>query len=107
MQRNVIRFLALLICGLTIAVSSAAKSIHVEWGFTPPTEPTVTGFKLYQEGSAVCQTQDPNATAMDCEVTLTAATTNFTLTATFSDGTESPHSSPFAYVSSDFSPPPR
>nr|WP_321464463.1 PKD domain-containing protein [uncultured Desulfobulbus sp.] len=105
MQRNVIRLLAVLICGMSIAVSAAAKSIHVEWGFTPPTEPTVTGFKLYQEGSAVCQTQDPNATAMDCEVTLTAATTNFTLTATFSDGTESPHSSPFAYVSSDFSPP--
>ncbi|MDD2467509.1 MAG: PKD domain-containing protein [Desulfobulbus sp.] len=101
MQRKIIRLLALLICGLSIAVSAAAQSIHVEWGYTPPTEPEVTGFKLYQEGVAACQTQNPNATAMDCEVTFTAATTNFTLTVTFSDGTESPHSAPFAFASGD------
>lgn len=99
MQRKIIRLLALLFCGLSIAVSAAAQSIHVEWGYTPPSEPAVTGFKLYQEGAPVCQTQNPNATAMDCEVTLTAATTNFTLTATFSDGSESPHSAPFAFTS--------
>jgi PKD repeat protein len=105
MQRKIIRLLALLICGLSFAVSAAAQSIHVEWGYTPPSEPEVTGFKLYQEGTSVCQTQNPNATAMDCEVTLTAATTNFTLTATFSDGTESPHSAPFAFASGDTTPP--
>ncbi|MGD9948944.1 MAG: PKD domain-containing protein [Desulfobulbus sp.] len=104
MQRKIIRLLALLICGLAIAVSAAAQSIRVEWGYTPPTEPAVTGFKLYQEGTAACQTQNPNATAMDCEVTLTAATTNFTLTATFSDGTESPQSAPFAFASGDATP---
>lgn len=98
MQRKIIRLLALLLCGLSIAASAAAQSIHVEWGYTPPTEPEVTGFKLYQEGVTACQTQNPNATAMDCEVTLTAVITNFTLTATFSDGTESPHSTPFAFA---------
>ena len=101
MQRKIIRLLALIVCGLSIAVSAAAQSIHVEWGYTPPTEPEVTGYILYQEGAAVCQTQNPSATAMDCEVTLTAATTNFTLTATFNDGTESPHSAPFAFASGD------
>lgn len=101
MQRKIIRLLALLFCGLSIAVSAAAQSIHVEWGYTPPSEPAVTGFKLYQEGVSVCQTQNPNATAMDCEVTLTATTTNFTLTATFEDGSESPHSAPFPLTSSD------
>ncbi|WP_448874899.1 PKD domain-containing protein [Desulfobulbus propionicus] len=103
MQRKIIRLLTYLFCGLAIAVSAAAQSIHVEWGYTPPTEPAVTGFKLYQEGISVCQTQNPNATAMDCEVTLTATTTNFTLTATFGDGTESPHSAPFAFTSGDSS----
>ena len=29
------------------------RSIHVEWGYTPPSEPAVTGFRLYQEGVAV------------------------------------------------------
>ena len=79
------------------AAGSITQSIHVEWGYTPPSEPAVTGFKLYQEGVFACQTTDANATAMDCQVTLTAETTNFTLTASFGDGTESPHSAPFAF----------
>ncbi|MBV5329493.1 MAG: PKD domain-containing protein [Chlorobium sp.] len=97
MHNTIIRLLITLFCCLP-AVASAATSIHVEWGYTPPSAPAVTGFKLYQEGVLACQTQDYTATAMDCEVTLTAATTNFTLTATFSDSTESPQSAPFAFV---------
>ena len=95
------RFLLTLLCCLlpTFAAAATTRSIHVEWGYTPPSTPAVTGFKLYQEGANVCQTQEPSATAMDCTVTLTADTTNFTLTATFSDGTESPHSSPFPLTS--------
>jgi len=104
MQRSIIRLLAIFICGLTLAASAAAESIHIEWGYTPPSEPAVTGFVLYQEGTAVCLTQNPDATSMDCEVTLTEATTNFTLTATFSDGTESPHSQPFAFVDDGATP---
>ncbi len=91
-------FLLLWLCLPALAGAVATtQSIHVEWGYTPPSEPAVTGFKLYQEGIFVCQTNDPAATAMDCQVTLTSETTNFTLTATFSDNTESPHSAPFAF----------
>lgn len=101
MQLTLIRLLVAFCCWLPIFASAATQSIHVEWGYTPPSEPAVTGFKLYQEGVSACQVQDPNATAMDCEVTLTAATTNFTLTASFSDSTESPHSAPFAFTTAD------
>lgn len=101
MQLTLIRLLVALFCGLPIFASAATQSIHIEWGYTPPNEPAVTGFKLYQEGVFACQIQDPNATAIDCEVTLTAATTNFTLTASFSDSTESPHSAPFAFTTAD------
>jgi PKD repeat protein len=101
MQLTLIRLLVTFCCWLPIFASAATQSIHVEWGYTPPSEPAVTGFKLYQEGVSACQVQDPNATAMDCEVTLTAATTNFTLTASFSDNTESPHSAPFAFTTTD------
>jgi len=105
MPTLIIRFLLTLICCLPgLASAATSQSIHVEWGYTPPNTPAVTGFKLYQEGVFACQTQDPAATAMDCQVTLTAATTNFTLTATFSDGTESPHSSPFAFASPTSTP---
>lgn len=74
-----------------------AQSIHVEWGYTPPSEPQVTGFRLYQEGVGVCWWAGRDTTAGDCEVTLPVKITNFTLTATFDDSTESPHSSPFAF----------
>ena len=100
MYRALIQVVIGLLCLLPTLVGAVAttQSIHVEWGYTPPSEPAVTGFKLYQEGAFACQTQDPAATAMDCEVTLSAETTNFTLTATFSDGTESPHSAPFPFT---------
>lgn len=97
-----IKWILLLAMLIPIAAwAEDARSIHVEWGYTSPSEPEVTGFKLYQEGIAVCQVLDPSATAMDCEVTLTATTTNFTLTATFADDTESPHSAPFAFTTGD------
>ena len=99
MHTLIIRLLITLLCCLpTLAAAATTQSIHVEWGYTPPSEPAVIGFKLYQEGAFACQVQNPDATSMDCQVTLSAATTNFTLTAAFSDGTESPHSAPFTFA---------
>jgi hypothetical protein len=93
-----IAFLFSLICFLpTPASTETLCSIHVEWGYTPPSDPTVIGFNLYREGEFVCQVMDAYASAMDCTVSLIADTTNFTLTASFSDNTESPHSAPFAF----------
>ncbi|MBM9538468.1 PKD domain-containing protein [Desulfobulbus alkaliphilus] len=101
------RLLITLFCCLpTIAMAATNHSIQVEWGYTPPSQPAVTGYKLYQEGTLACQVHDPNATSMGCQVTLIKDTTNFTLTATFSDGTESPHSAPFPFSPSLTSPPP-
>lgn len=106
MHLIIIRFLVALLCWMPALALAATQSIHVEWGYTPPTSPEVTGYKLYQEGALACQTQDPNATAMDCQVSLAKDTTNFTLTATFSDSTESPHSAPFPFTSTTTSTPP-
>jgi len=82
---------------LGIPVSAGAQSIHVTWGYTPPTSPAVTGFRLYQEGQSVCVTLVSSAQDMDCDVLLTKKITSFTLTAIFSDSTESPHSAPYAF----------
>jgi len=99
MHHFIIRLLVALFCCLpALTAAATTQSIHVEWGYTPPSAPAVTGFKLYQEGVFACQTQDPNATTMDCQVSLVQETTNFTLTAIFSDGTESPHSTPFPFT---------
>ena len=73
------------------------RSIHVEWGYTPPSEPAVTGFRLYQEGVAVHDWPGADVRVGDATVDLTTTITNFTLTATFADSTESPHSAPFAF----------
>lgn len=101
MQTVTHRFLLTLLCCLLPVLASAGtnQTIQVEWGYTPPSKPAVTGFKLYNKGASVCQTKKPKATAMDCTVALNADTTDFTLTATFSDGTESPHSAPFPFTS--------
>ncbi|MGI6656354.1 MAG: PKD domain-containing protein [Desulfobulbus sp.] len=96
MQRSILFLLVIFCCWLPAAALAETRSIHVEWGYTPPNTPAVTGFKLYQEGIPVCQTNNPQAHAMDCQVTLTSIST-FTLTATFDNGTESPHSAPVAF----------
>ena len=87
--------------GFLPAISFAAGTypIHAEWtAYTAPSGYTVTGFNLYQQGSRVCQVQGASATSLDCSVTLAADSANFTLTSAFSDGSESPHSSAFAYA---------
>jgi hypothetical protein len=91
------RTLALATFLALVPLSSWATSIHVTWGYTPPTEPAVTGFRLYQEGNPVCSTDNSDAQDIDCDVTLVKDVTIYTLTAMFVDGTESPHSAPYAF----------
>lgn len=54
----------------------------------------------------VCQNSDPMSKMMDCDVTLSQPTTNFTLTAYFIDGSESPHSAPFPFTDTVVKPKP-
>lgn len=75
---------------------SSTTTIHAAWtAYTAPSGYTVSRFNLYQEGVQVCQTTSATATSLDCPVTLSADSASFTLTAAFSDGSESPHSTPF------------
>lgn len=86
-----------LLTGLAIGYP-VNKGVVVEFGYTPPTTPAVSGFNLYQEGVKVCSTDQQLATTMDCSIIVSKQTTIFTLTAKFVDGTESPHSAPYSYV---------
>lgn len=96
-NRFTITTLFLVHLGFAAIAGAAEQTIHVEWGYIPPSQPAVSGFLLYQEGTPVCYTPNGNATAMDCSVSLVEDTNNFTLTARFTDGSESPHSDPFQY----------
>lgn len=85
----------------SMLIASAAygwdKSIHIEWGYTPPSDLKVTGFKLYQDGKEACSFLGADIRKGDCNVYLGQAVTSFTLQATFADGTASPHSAPFKF----------
>jgi hypothetical protein len=89
----------------TTAPTGWKRSIHIEWGYTKPADIAVTGFRLYQNGTRVCEFAGPDTSQGDCEVLLTRRGTEFTLTAVFADGTESPHSAPFVFA--DFGPGPK
>ena len=90
--------IALFLLATTVAeVYAESRSIHVEWGYTPPTGPAVTGFRLYQEGVAVHDWAGTDVREGDVTVDLISRYTSFTLTVIFDDDTESPHSNPFIF----------
>lgn len=76
------------------------RSLHVEWGYTPPSDLTISEFRLYQEGAKVCIWTGATVRAGDCKVTLQKSGTAFTLDAGFTNGGSSPKSAPFTF--SDF-----
>jgi hypothetical protein len=74
------------------------RSIHAEWEYTPPEDVNVVSFRLYQNGTRVCDFAGATTVSGDCDVTLTRKTTNYTLTAVTDDGGESPHSDIYPFV---------
>jgi hypothetical protein len=88
----------LLIFPLILFTSVTSASAYIcEWGFTPPTAPAVTAYRLYKNKVKVVDF--PGATTTQGEVKDGAIVygDSFTLTALFSDGTESPESSPYVW----------
>lgn len=90
---------AFVILGALLWASFAfgSQSIHVEWGYTPPSEPAVTGYQLYQNGVARIVWQGAATVAGDVTLDALAFGDIFTLTALFDDSTESPHSAPYVW----------
>jgi len=87
------------------AAPSWNRSITVEWSYDTPSDLSLTGFKLYQEGQPTCEWSVPIARIGTCDVVLTAKITRYTLAALFSDGQESPQSEPYLFI--DWGPKPR
>lgn len=86
--------IAIILCLVTV---EAMASIHVTWGYAPPTEPAVTGFKLYQSGQLTHTWVGADLSEGDADVTPEIGDA-FTLTATFADGSESPPSAPYIWT---------
>jgi hypothetical protein len=97
-------FLLLLLGGIFGTAHAEAagweRSLHVEWGYTPPSDLTISEFRLYQDATKVCTWTGAATRSGDCKVTLQKSTTAFTLEAAFTNNTASPRSAPFNF--SDF-----
>ena len=77
--------------------------IHISFNFDAGSGhgSRVSGFRLYQEGKRVCETNDPKSTSMDCRIASPGGSFLFTLTVYYDDGSESRHSEPFSYTIPD------
>jgi len=83
---------------MTLAMASnCMASYTVEWGYTPPSSPAVTGYRLYKFGQQVAYFPGAITASGTVDADIKPGDT-FTLTALFDDATESPHSAPFIYT---------
>ncbi|MGI6656268.1 MAG: PKD domain-containing protein [Desulfobulbus sp.] len=75
-----------------------AETISVQWGYTPPSNSAVAGFRLYKDGNLACATNNPAARELQCDIDLPDSGAKFTVTALFDNGWESPPSTPFFFT---------
>ena len=76
---------------------SWAAQYTCEWGYTPPTSPAVTGFRLYKNGTALIDFTGAAITSGVFTASLVVGDI-FELTALFADSTESPKSATFTWT---------
>ncbi|GAB6194014.1 fibronectin type III domain-containing protein [Desulfocastanea catecholica] len=83
-------------------------TLEIEFAFPLPdyTEKQLSGYKLYKEGAEVCATFQPDVTRINCDIPTEQGTFSFTLSACYSDGTESPQSPVFPFTISSSTIPP-
>ena len=75
---------------------AADRVIHVEWQYNNTT--SIAGYRLYHENSFLCETEDSEATSLDCSLDVPDGETWFTMTTFLANGMESQHSQPFTYI---------
>lgn len=92
--------LLILSCTATLFAATAGwqRSIKVEWGYSAPEDVTVTEFRLYQNGKKVCTFPGGTAVVGECVVVLSKTASDFTLSAAFADGAESPKSAAYTFT---------
>ena len=103
MKKFLFTLLLIFVPTFALAAPGWQRNLTVEWDYAAPADMSHTGFKLYQDGVAVCTWATAIVRIGSCDVVLVNKSTSFTLTATFPDG-ESPHSAP--YVLNDWGPKP-
>lgn len=77
-------------------VQAEPRTIHVEWQY--PYNGVIDGFRLYHLNSQICETRDPAATSLDCNVDFPDGAAEFYMTSFRADGSESEPSAPLTYI---------
>lgn len=98
-MKRILIFLTVLFLNTSLGLA-AQQSLVVEWEYQPPAGFTVSGYRLYLEGTSVCENLT-NSSSMDCDVEAESGPAEFTLTALFEDGSESLHSEPYPFEFDD------
>ena len=107
MKNKLLYFLFVLCLSPIITHAAVTKTLEVELAFNDPGTQQHLGYRLYKEGTRVCQTTNPSASKISCDLTTEPGTFNFALTAYYSNGSESPSSPSFPFtINSTTSQPP-
>jgi len=106
MKNKLLFLISLLILLPTISIAVELRTLEIEFAFTAPDSPEqqLLGYRLYKEGTQVCESDAPNTTQITCDIPTEDGTFNFFLTAYYSDGTESPPSPQFPFTISSTPP---
>ena len=104
--RNVFILFMMVLVGSLIAsygtIQAKEHSIHIQFHYNTSAIPgkQVVGYHLYRDGELICNTSPLGAEIQDFECSFQSPGGHFpfTLTALFSDRTESPHSAPFSLM---------
>ena len=91
-------FIFLLIPG--ISGGAVMRSLNIDFTFSAAehSDRQLLGYKLYKDGKEVCKTDNPDASSITCEFPTEEGTFDFTLSAYYSNETESRPSPSFPFI---------
>ena len=103
MRRHRLITLATLLLLLVPFLAGAAlreHAVQVDFSFDSEalSERSVSGYRLYQEDEMACESTQPSEQQINCTIMSNTGVFNFTLTAVYDDGSESPRSPPFPFT---------
>ncbi len=100
MKNKLLFFLFLLLLCPTLSTGAEMRMLDVEFSYTAPDylANQLVGYKLYKENVEVCATTDPSVAKISCDFPSETGSFDFTLTAYFSNGIESPASPSFSFT---------
>ena len=98
MKNKLLCLLFVLCLSPMITQAAVTKTLEVEFAFNDPGTQQLVGYRLYKEGTKVCQTTNPSASKITCNISTNTGTYNFALTAYYANGSESPSSPSFPFT---------